>query len=77
VWAPQATQLGLRFVAHVVQPHTESDLDTVLSHNPFADLFELQIFSTVGQAAAWLHECQQREAQPAAPTTSAPRLASQ
>jgi hypothetical protein len=48
VWAPQATQLGLRFVAHVVQPHTESDLDTVLSHNPFAGLFELQIFSTVG-----------------------------
>jgi hypothetical protein len=60
VWAPQATQLGLRFVAHVMQPHTESDLDTILTHKPFADFFELQIFSTVGQAAAWLHECQQQ-----------------
>lgn len=63
VWGPQATKLGLRFVAHVMQPHTEADLDAVLSHNPFAGLFELQLFATVGEAASWLHECQQHNAQ--------------
>lgn len=65
VWAPQAAQLGLRFVAHVMQPHTEADLEEVLTHNPFAEFFELQLFSTVGQAAAWLHDCQHRDGRPA------------
>ncbi|MGI4867104.1 MAG: hypothetical protein ACRYFZ_24515 [Janthinobacterium lividum] len=58
VWAPQAEQLGLRYVAHVLQPHTEDDLGLLLRHNPFAGKFELQFFITLADAASWLRECQ-------------------
>lgn len=62
VWTPQATHLGLRYVAHVLQPHTEADLSALLTKDPFADKFELQLFTTVEEAAAWLRECQRRDA---------------
>jgi hypothetical protein len=62
VWAPQATHLGLRYVAHVLQPHTEADLSFLLTKDPFADKFELQFFTTVEEAAAWLRDCQRRSA---------------
>lgn len=60
VWAPQAERMGLRYVAHVAQPHTESDLSNVLAHNPFADRFEVQLFSTVEMAQDWLRDCKRR-----------------
>ncbi|TDN40370.1 hypothetical protein E4631_11500 [Hymenobacter sp. UV11] len=63
MWAPQATHLGLRYIAHVLQPHTEADLSSLLTKDPFADKFELQLFTTVEEAAVWLHECQRRDAQ--------------
>jgi hypothetical protein len=74
VWAPQAAQLGLRYVAHVLQPHTEAELDHILAHDPFAGQFELQLFSTVEQAAAWLRDCQRKQALLAGPgaTQAAP-----
>ncbi len=59
VWAPQAEQLGLRFVAHVMQANVNADLAVTADHNPFAGRFELQVFSTVADAQRWLHECQQ------------------
>ena len=62
VWAPQATQLGSRYVAHVLQPHTEDDLGLLLRHNPFAGKFELQFFTDVADAASWLHDCQRLQA---------------
>ncbi|AMR25881.1 hypothetical protein A0257_01400 [Hymenobacter psoromatis] len=62
VWVPQATHLGLRYVAHVLQPHTEADLSFLLTKDPFADKFELQLFTTVEEAAAWLRDCQRRNA---------------
>ncbi|MDO7883723.1 hypothetical protein [Hymenobacter cheonanensis] len=58
VWAPQAARLGLRYVAHVAQPHTEADLGSVLLRNPFRNLFEIQVFQTVEDAATWLRDCQ-------------------
>ncbi len=61
VWAPQAARLGLRYVAHVLQPHTEADLSTLLATHPFEGQFELQLFSTVEGAAAWLHDCQRHD----------------
>jgi hypothetical protein len=41
VWAPQAASLGLRYVAHVAQPHTEADLGSVLVSEPFSNHFEV------------------------------------
>lgn len=60
VWAPQAAQLGLRYVAHVAQPYTEDDLEAVLLRNPFENLFEVQIFSAVEDAATWLRDCRRQ-----------------
>ncbi|QKG52172.1 hypothetical protein [Hymenobacter sp. BRD67] len=70
VWAPQANRLGLRYVAHVAQPHTEGDLGALLRHDPFAGQFELQIFSTMEQAKGWLHDCQRRDSLYPASTAS-------
>ncbi len=58
IWAPQAERLGLRYVAHVLQPHTEDDLGLLLQHNLFADKFELQFFTSLEDATCWLRDCQ-------------------
>ena len=58
VWVPQAERLGLRYVAHVMQPDANAELAAGSDHNPFADRFDLQIFSTVAEAQRWLHDCQ-------------------
>jgi len=71
-WAPQAKRLGLRYVAHVAQPHTEADLDQVLMQDPFAGHFELQFFSAVEDASAWLRDCQRYDALHAGGQASAP-----
>jgi hypothetical protein len=63
IWAPQAERLGLRYVAHVLQPHTEDDLGLLLRHNPFAGKFELQFFTNLADAANWLRECQRLDLQ--------------
>jgi hypothetical protein len=59
IWGPQAEQLGLCYVAHVLQPHTEDDLGLLLRQNLFAGKFELQFFTSLEDAECWLHECQQ------------------
>jgi hypothetical protein len=59
IWAPQAGRLGLRYVAHVLQPHIEDDLGLLLRQNPFAGKFELQFFTSLEDADCWLRECQQ------------------
>lgn len=61
VWAPQAARLGIRYVAHVLQPHTEATLNGVLSRDPFAGQFEFQLFSNVEEATAWLRDCRRQE----------------
>ncbi|RZK54345.1 MAG: hypothetical protein EOO59_11535 [Hymenobacter sp.] len=66
IWAPQAERLGLRYVAHVLQPHTEDDLGLLLRHNPFAGKFELQFFTNLPDAASWLRDCQHLDAQASA-----------
>ncbi|HET9503761.1 MAG TPA: hypothetical protein VFO93_09475 [Hymenobacter sp.] len=58
IWVPQAGQLGLCYVAHVLQPHTEDDLGLLLEHNLFGDKFELQFFTSLEDAECWLRECQ-------------------
>lgn len=58
ILASQAENFGLRYIAHVLQPHTEDDLGLLLRHNPFADKLELQFFTTLTDATRWLRECQ-------------------
>lgn len=52
VWVPQATSLGLRCVAHVVQADRHSDLLTsqLVQNLPF----DLQIFQELADAQYWL-----------------------
>jgi hypothetical protein len=60
VWAPQAAQMGLRYIAHVVQADTMHD--TISDATPDNCLFELQIFDNLDEAQEWLRSCQVREA---------------
>lgn len=56
VWVPQATRLGLRYVAHVVQADRHSN---VIPHClPAAVPFELQVFQDVDDAQHWLRQCE-------------------
>jgi hypothetical protein len=60
VWAPQAAEMGLRYIAHVVQADTMHD--TISDATPENCLFELQIFDNLDEAQEWLRSCQVREA---------------
>ena len=59
VWVPQATAIGLRYVAHVVQADSLSDILTVNFKQGTTGPIELQIFQQVAEAEAWLRACQQ------------------
>jgi hypothetical protein len=60
VWLPQAQRLGLRYVAHVVQRDTHTDILTLKypGHHT-VDAVELQLFYDVATAEEWLRSCQQ------------------
>lgn len=58
-WLPQAQQLGLRYVAHVVQADTHSDILTLRYPRYYiSDALEMQFFDDVATAQEWLHSCQ-------------------
>lgn len=61
VWIPQATQLGLRYVAHVVQADLHHDVLTARLEG--AVPFELQIFQDPADARQWLREMRQARAE--------------
>jgi len=61
VWMPQAEQLGLRYVAHVVQADLHHDVLT--DHLDGAVPFELQIFQDPCDARQWLREIRRAETQ--------------
>lgn len=54
VWAPQAEALGLRCIAHVVQPHDALSQAAVLADRPFGPNLRLQLFDDVPSAVEWL-----------------------
>ncbi|GAB3868190.1 hypothetical protein GCM10028824_12390 [Hymenobacter segetis] len=60
VWVPQAAALGLRYVAHVVQADSLSDILTVHFEHGAAGALELQIFQHISEAEEWLRACQQQ-----------------
>ena len=55
VWVPQAAALGLRYVAHVVQP--DRHYDVIPERLPAGAPFELQVFEEVAEAQRWLRQC--------------------
>jgi hypothetical protein len=56
IWVPQAKQLGLRYVAHIVQADQHYDVLTLRLPTPTAAPFELQIFQDVDAARQWLRQ---------------------
>jgi hypothetical protein len=59
VWLPQAQQLGLRYLAHVVQANTHVDILTLrYPRHHISDALELQLFSELVPAEEWLRSCQ-------------------
>jgi hypothetical protein len=58
VWLPQASRMGLRYVAHVVQADTHTDILTLHHLTSFLAELELQIFEQVSEAEEWLRSCQ-------------------
>ena len=64
VWLPQAIRLGLRYIAHVVQTDTHTDILTLNCSFPMTDVPELQLFDDVLSAQQWLRACQQPLAAP-------------
>ncbi|WBA40754.1 hypothetical protein [Hymenobacter canadensis] len=63
VWAPQAMQLGMRYIAHVVQPHDLLGEAAMSATHPFTKQLHLQFFDTVESAEEWLRAV--RAGQPA------------
>ena len=59
-WLPQAVQLGLRYVAHVVQADTHTDILMLTFPPGVSGVIELQLFHHVAEAEEWLRSCQQR-----------------
>lgn len=58
-WLPYALQLGLRYVAHVVQADRGHDILSLTFPEPVIGEIELQIFHHVQEAEEWLRTCQQ------------------
>lgn len=56
-WLPQAKRLGLRYIAHVVQKDTGSDILTRSFLAPMIDLLQLQVFYHLEEAEEWLRSC--------------------
>lgn len=59
VWLPQAMRLGLRYIAHVVQADTRTDVLTLNCPAPLIEGLELQLFDDLSSAQEWLRACQQ------------------
>lgn len=57
-WLPQAIQLGLRYIAHVVQQDSHNDILTLTYPTSVVNTVELQLFDEVTSAEAWLRTCQ-------------------
>ena len=52
VWVPEAVNLGLQYVAHVVQ--ADRSFDIIPTQLPLPAPFELQVFQDLAQARHWL-----------------------
>ncbi|WP_375437102.1 hypothetical protein [uncultured Hymenobacter sp.] len=60
IWAPQASQMGLRYIAHVSQPHDLAHEVAVLEAESFGNDIQIQLFDNIAEAAEWLREQRER-----------------
>lgn len=58
VWLPQATGLGLRYIAHVVQADTHADILTLAYPALTTEALDIQLFDDLASAREWLRACQ-------------------
>lgn len=63
-WLPQAQQLGLRYIAHVVQADRGDDVLTLTYSQHLNGLIELQLFHDLAAAQDWLRSCQREASEP-------------
>lgn len=56
-WLPQAERLGLRFIAHLVQADTHTDVLTLKVPAHVEGKIELQVFDNSDEAMDWLRGC--------------------
>lgn len=62
IWAPQAQQLGLRYIAHVAQPHDLlAQAGALPGSQPFGPELQMQLFDDVASAEEWLRQMQRRQ----------------
>ncbi|QJX46094.1 hypothetical protein HMJ29_03715 [Hymenobacter taeanensis] len=61
VWMPRALHLGLRYIAHVVQPHDLLDQAATLGDCSPNDELRLQLFDDVPTAEEWLRSVRIRQ----------------
>jgi hypothetical protein len=54
VWAPAATSLGLRYMAHVLAPGIYGQKSFHLLHHRISDMMEIKVFEDVAEAQVWL-----------------------
>lgn len=57
-WLPRARDLGLRYVAHVVQEDRHADILTLTYPRHLIGALEVQLFERVADAERWLRNCQ-------------------
>ena len=62
VWAPQASRLGLRYIAHVSQPNDLLHEVSALEAESFGGNIQLQVFDDAQAAEEWLREQQEQMA---------------
>jgi len=61
VWVPQARDLGLRYMAHILAPNISAALSGQDLHRRVDGNFEMRIFGDVDKAKAWLKQNQSTE----------------
>ncbi|MGI4869665.1 MAG: hypothetical protein ACRYFX_00650 [Janthinobacterium lividum] len=69
-WLPQAQQLGLRYIAHVVQADQGADILTLTHSDHLSGVLELQLFHDLAAARHWLRSCQHQAGAPGEATPS-------
>jgi hypothetical protein len=57
-WLPQSEQMGLRYIAHVVQADTHTDIISLNLPIYLEGKLDLQVFDSLGEAQVWLRKCQ-------------------
>ncbi|WP_139925461.1 hypothetical protein [Hymenobacter sp. DG01] len=62
VWLPRALHMGLRYVAHVAQPHDLLDEAASMGRTLLEGQLHLQVFDDVASAEEWLHQMQAQAA---------------